>query len=170
MNFEYKDYRMEVKAALNSITKSWLHAWAFEIASNAKANCKMDGDAGIQLRKSYTAEVDDGKGEAQIGSPLESSYWEEYGTGEHAVDKSKSRKGWWVYTPGDSGPEGYQSGVYADEAEAKSVAVYIKRKYGKNAVATNGRDPQYTLENAFRKVSPKAKADLEQKLREGMGK
>lgn len=168
MAVEFEDYRIQVKAALNDVTRAWLHTWANEIASNAKEKCKMDGDAGVQLRKSYKANVDDGKGEAQIGSPLESAYWEEYGTGEHAVDKSKSRKGWWVYTPGNPGPKGSESGVYADEQEAQSMARHIRRKYKKAAVATNGRDPQYTLQNAFKNVAPKAKADLENKLREGM--
>jgi len=113
--------------------------------------------------------VNEGAGEAQIGSPLEASYWEEFGTGEHAVDTSKSRKGWWVYTPGSPGPEGYQSKVYASEAEAESAAAYIRKTYHKEAVATNGRDPQYTLEKAFKNVTPKAKADLESKLKGGMG-
>lgn len=169
MKFEFKDYRFDVKAALNDITKGWLHTWSHEIASDAKKNCNLDGDAGVQLRKSYTAEVNEDAGEAQIGSPLEASYWEEFGTGEHAVDTSKSRKGWWVYTPGSPGPEGYQSKVYASEAEAESAAAYIRKTYHKEAVATNGRDPQYTLEKAFKNVSPKAKADLESKLKGGMG-
>lgn len=170
MKFTFNDYRIDVKAALNDVTKEWLKTWSHEIASQAKDNCKLDGDAGIQLRKSYAANVDENSGEAQIGSPLESAYWEEYGTGEHAVDTSKSRKGWWVYTPGSPGPEGYKSTVYATEAEAQSAAEYIRRTYKKEAVATNGRDPQYTLQNAFKKVSPKAKADLESKLGEGLGK
>lgn len=168
MAVEFHDYRMEVKAALNSITKAWLQTWSKEIASRAKRNCKLDGDAGIQLRKSYQANVDESIGEAQIGSPLESAYWEEFGTGEHAVDKSKSRKGWWVYTPGNPGPEGYQSGVYTSQEEAESMAQYIRKKYKKAAVATNGRDPQYTLQNAFKNTRAQAEADLEAKLREGM--
>ena len=156
MKFTFNDYRIDVKAALNDVTKEWLKTWSHEIASQAKDNCKLDGDAGIQLRKSYAANVDENR--------------EEYGTGEHAVDTSKSRKGWWVYTPGSPGPEGYKSTVYATEAEAQSAAEYIRRTYKKEAVATNGRDPQYTLQNAFKNVSPKAKADLESKLGEGLGK
>lgn len=170
MKFTFNDYRIDVKAALNDVTKGWLETWSREIASKAKDTCKLDGDAGIQLRKSYSANVDTASGEAQIGSPLESAYWEEYGTGEHAVDTSKSRRGWWVYCPGNPGPEGYQSTYYATEAEAQSAAEYITRTYGKKAVATNGRDPQYTLQNAFKSVAPKAKADLESKLGEELGK
>lgn len=169
MPVEFQDYSIHVKAALNDTTIGWLHTWSQEIAAQAKDKCKMDGDAGVQLRKSYQPNVNEAKGEALIGSPLESAYWEEFGTGEHALDTSKSRKGWWVYTPGNPGPEGSQSGVYASQEEAESMARYIMKKYKKAAVATNGRDPQYTLQNAFKRVAPQATADLEAKLREGLG-
>lgn len=170
MPVDFKDYSIEVKAAINDTTIDWLRTWSNEIASQAKDKCKMDGDAGTQLRKSYRPVVNESKGEALIGSPLESAYWEEFGTGEHALDKSMSRKGWWVYTPGNPGPEGSQSGVYANQEEAESMARHIMKKYKKPAVATNGRDPQYTLQNAFKRVAPKAKADLEAKLMGGLGK
>lgn len=78
MAVEFKDFSIEVKAALNDITRGWLHKWANEIASHAKDNCTMTDDNG-DLRKSYRADVDDGAGKARIGTPLESGYWEEYG-------------------------------------------------------------------------------------------
>lgn len=163
------DYSAEVKAGLEAAAVAWLDTWANEIASQAQRNCQMEGDAGVQLRGSYTYKVDESAKEATIGTPLESGFWEEFGTGEHAVDTSKSRKGWWVYTPDEPGPPGYKSGVYADELEAAAVAAYIQRKYGKRAVVTNGRDPQHTLENAFKVTLPKAKADLPKEVNEKLG-
>lgn len=168
MKFEFKDYTLNVKAELNNTTLGWLRTWSHEIASQAQKNCKLDGEEGIRLRKSYRAEVNDSAGEALIGTPLESGYWEEFGTGEHAVDRSKSRSGWWVYTPGNPGPDGYKSTTYLSEAEAEAAALYIRTKYKKDAVATNGRDPQYTLQNAFKSVSPKAEADLGKLLKENL--
>lgn len=79
MAVEFKDFSIQVKAALNDTTKAWLNTWANEIAAQAKDNTQLDGDAGIELRKSYKADVDDGAGEAKIGTPLEAGYWEEYG-------------------------------------------------------------------------------------------
>ena len=152
MAVEFKDYSLNVKAAINDETMKWLRETAFAIASHAKENCTMTDDGG-QLRGSYRAEVDEAKGEAYIGSSLESSYWEEYGTGEYA-DTAKNggisgRDGWWIYTPGSDGPEGYKSRHYATQAEAEDMAKYIRKRYKKKAVVTNGREANYTLEKAF---------------------
>lgn len=155
MSVEFKDYSMQVKAALNDTTKAWLNTWANEIAAQAKDNTQLDGDAGIELRKSYKADVDDGAGEAKIGTPLEAGYWEEYGTGEYAVH-GDGRKGWWVYKDGYKGNGGKQ----LTEAQAKAIAA---RK--PNVHATNGRKPAATLEKAFLFVKPKAEADLENRLK-----
>lgn len=162
MAVEFKDYSIEVKAALNDITKGWLHAWANEIASHAKDNCVMKDDNG-DLKKSYRAIVDESAGSAKVGTPLESGYWEEFGTGEHAV-QSPHRTGWWVYIDGGSGYDG-ETNHYSTKEEAEAAAAYIQRKYKKKAVATNGRDPNYTLEKAFTAKKPEAIADLGNKLK-----
>lgn len=163
MAVEFQDYSIQVKAELNDITRGWLRTWAAEIASHAKDNTQMDGDVGVQLRKSYRADVNESEGVAQIGTPLESGYWEEYGTGEYAVH-GDGRKDWWVYIEGGSGYEG-ETNHYRTREEAESAAAHIRSKYGKPAVATNGREPSYTLEKAFTVNRPKAEADLERLLR-----
>lgn len=153
------DYSEQVKNMLESEKNAWLHTWSNEIKSQAQRNCKMD-DKG-QLRGSYDNYVDEQKGEATIGTPLEAGYWEEFGTGEHAVDKSKSRRGWWVYVKGQKSRGGGRS--YDDEDEAQAVAASMRAE-GLDAYATNGRDPQHTLENAFKVTQPKMEADLAQRL------
>ena len=155
MSVEFQDFSIQVKAELDDTTKAWLHTWANEIASKAKDTVQMDGDQGVQLRKSYRADVDDGAGVAQIGTPLESGYWEEYGTGEYAVH-GDGRKGWWVYKDGYQG----NGGDVLTEAEAKAIAARDPSLH-----ASNGREPSYTLEKAFTVTKPKAIADLETKLR-----
>jgi len=155
MAVEFHDYSINVKAELNDTTKGWLHTWANEIASKARDTVQMDGEQGVQLRKSYRADVDDGAGVAQIGTPLESGYWEEYGTGEYAVH-GDGRKGWWVWKDGYQG----NGGKVLTEAEAKAIAASDPSLH-----ASNGREPSYTLEKAFTTTKPKAIADLETKLR-----
>lgn len=154
MSVEFKDYSIEVKAALNDITKGWLHTWANEIASQAKDNCTMTDDNG-QLKGSYRADVNDSVGSAKIGTPLESGYWEEYGTGEYAVH-GDGRKGWWVYKDGYQG----NGGKVLTEDEAKAIAARDPSLH-----ASNGRKPSYTLEKAFTETKPKAVTDLENKLK-----
>ena len=93
-------------------------------------------------------------------------------TGSHADTRKNGgkpgRSDWWVYNEGEpyDGPE---STHYATEADAQSAAAYIHARYGSNAIASNGRDPSYTLENAFTANRAKAEADLARLLKERMG-
>lgn len=163
MSVKFQDFSFNVKAAINETTLGWLYTWSNEIAAQAQRNCKMDDDVGKQLKGSYSAVVDNSKGQAKIGSPLESAYWEEWGTGEHAAH-GDGRKGWWVYVKGEPSQGG---GKVYTQAEAQAIAASMQAQ-GIDAYATDGREPNYTLERAFGSVKNKAVADLENKLK-GMG-
>lgn len=156
------DYTDAVKNMMEQEKIAFLHTWASEITSQAQRNCKMDDNG--QLRGSYSNYVDDQKGEATIGTPLEAGYWEEFGTGEHAVDTSMSRSGWWVYVKGQASRGGGRT--YASQEEAQAIADSMQED-GIDAYATNGRDPQHTLENAFNVSLPKMEADLQSRLNRG---
>lgn len=164
---EFQDFSFAVKAAINEATTAWLQETADTIASRAAETCQMD-DTGRKLAGSYRADVNDGKGQARIGSPLESAYWEEYGTGSYA-DQSKNggkagRAGWWVYVK-DSETSSTGGKTYATKEEAEMVAESMRAE-GLDAYATNGRKPNYTLEKAFKSVKPKAIARLNDMLKE----
>jgi len=161
---EFQDFSVNVKAALNDISIAWLYEACEEVKSQAQRNCKMDDDEGKQLKGSYATSIDESAGEGKIGSPLESAYWEEWGTGEYAAHRD-GRKGWWVYVK-DQAPMG-GGHTYQDKDEAMAVAASM-RADGLDAYATNGREPNYTLEKAFNAVKNKAKARLEAMLKEGM--
>lgn len=166
-NVKFEDYRAEVKAALNETTLAWLRETANEITSNAQRNCQMakEGDpVGYQLKGSYANTIDESKGEANIGTPLEAGYWEEYGTGEHAAH-GDGRKGWWVYVKGHQGDGG---NTYQTKEEAQGAAAFLRSK-GLDAYFTNGRKPNYTLEKAFTTTLPKAMTALAEKLKGRMG-
>lgn len=168
MSVKLNDYSMECKAALNDATRQWLRETSFEVQAHAQRNCKLDGQEGTKLRGSYKNVVDEGAGEALVGSPLESVYWEEFGTGSHAAH-GDGRKGWWVYIK--NGETRSKTGqTYGTQAEAQEAADFLRKVKHLDAYATNGRDPSYTLENAFKQTAPKAQSRLEQLLKEGMGK
>lgn len=169
-DLKFVDNSFRVKAELNSTTIAWLHEWASETAAQAQRNCRTGEEYSTQLKGSYSSVVDEQKGEAQIGSPLEQAFWEEFGTGEYA-DQSKNggkpgREGWWIYIPGQASMGG--GNTYKTKEEAESMAAYIRAKYGKQAVVTNGKKPNYTLESAFTTTKPKAIEDLKDKLKERM--
>ena len=156
----FKDFSFEVKAALNEKSIAWLYETANEITSQAKRNCSTGEEYSEQLKGSYSNSVNEAKGEAQIGSPLEQAFWEEFGTGSYA-DMSKNggkpgRQGWWVYKDGYKG----KGGKILTERQAKAMAAGDPTVH-----ATNGREPNYTLEKAFKTVKPKAIAQLEKKLK-----
>lgn len=166
MPVKFNDYSMQVKAELNDITKQWLHEASFEVQAHAQRNCKMDDEEGRRLRQSYKNVVDEDKGEAMVGSARESVYWEEFGTGSHAAN-GDGRKGWWVYVK--NGETRSKKGqTYSSREEAEEAAEFLRKVKHLDAYATNGRDPSYTLENAFKTTMPKAKALLAEMLKEGM--
>lgn len=166
-NVTFVDNSLKIKAEINEITLTWLHEAAHEVEAHAQRNCKMEDEMGVKLRSSYEAIIDSGAGKAQIGSPMEAAYWEEFGTGSHAVDTSKSRKGWWVYVKNNANPFPRGGKTYNTEAEAQAVAESM-RKDGLDAYATNGRDPQHTLQNAFVQTMPKSERKLEELLKGGL--
>lgn len=166
MAVKFEDYSYKIKADLNDVSATWLTECGFEVAAKANDNVKMDGEAGAQLHGSYRP-TRRYKDHIKVGTPLEAGYWEEFGTGEHAV-QSPSRSGWWVYIDGGSGYEG-DTRTYKTREEAESMAEFIRREYGKPAIATDGRDPNYTLENAFKSTMPGQEKELERRLKERFG-
>lgn len=164
MPVEFHDFSFQAKTAINEESIAWLYETANEIASQAQRNCQFDDESGgKQLKGSYDKQVDEGKGEARIGSPLEAAYWEEWGTGEYAAH-GDGRKGWWIYIPGQASMGGGQT--YATKEEAEEMAAYIRAVHGKEAIVTNGRRPNYTLEKSFKTVKPKAIKRLENMMKE----
>ena len=163
MAVEFKDYSLNVKAAINDETMKWLRETAFAIASHAKENCTMTDDGG-QLRRSYRAEVDEAKGEAYIGSSLESAYWEEFGTGEYALE-GNGRKGYWVYVKdSDSGKMSKSSKSYT-LAEARRIMAML-RADGLEAYYTKGTRPKRMLYKSFKMWKPKIQARAKQIFKE----
>lgn len=171
MAVQFVDNSITVKARLTQAARLALKEAGFEVAAHANRNVKLDGDAGRALRGSYKSTVDGDAGVCYVGTDKEEGYWEEYGTGSRADTRKnggkQGRQDWWVYNEGEpyDGPE---STHYATEADAQSAAAYIRGRYGSNAIASNGRDPSYTLENAFIQTKPAVVAEFERLVREGL--
>lgn len=171
MPVQFHNFTVQVTEAMEEACIAWLYETASEIESQAKRNCQMTSEDHVRLKGSYSHFVDEGKLEAYNGTPLEAGYWEEFGTGEYA-DTGKNggkqgRQGWWVYVK--DGPAGDGGETYETEEEAKAVAESM-RKAGLDAYHTNGRQPNYTLEKAFKRVEGPAKQRLNELLKEGTEK
>lgn len=90
---EFTDNSIKVKSAMTEAMISWLYEAAYAIESQVKQNTAVDTG---QTKGSWDFSVDESKGEAVVGSPLENAIWEEFGTGEYALN-GNGRKGGWFY-------------------------------------------------------------------------
>ena len=132
VNVEFIDNSVEVKAKLNQVALAFLEEAKDSIASQASRNSPVDTGA---LKSSFQTDslVDEHAKIAYIGSSLEYSIWQEYGTGEYALN-GNGRKGGWVY-------KNLKTGKY---------------------VFTRGNKPQRMLYHAFqqKKASVKSRAEI----------
>ena len=89
----FRDNAILVKQALRNALNTWLEESAYAIESQAKENTAVDTG---QTKNAWTHTVNTSKGEALVGNPLENAVWEEFGTGEYALN-GNGRKDGWVY-------------------------------------------------------------------------
>lgn len=87
------DNKLKVINALNDKAVSFLYEASGELQHEVQQNTRVDTG---QLKGSWRYEVNESNLESVIGSPLENAIWEEFGTGEYAVN-GNGRKGGWFY-------------------------------------------------------------------------
>lgn len=162
---EFEDYSIRVKDSMNEALIAALHEAAGEVENmtidNSRQGHKYGDKYATQL---WTNKVDKARKEAFVGSPEEASYWEEFGTGEHAL-YGNGRKGWWVYIEGQDSGKGGKS--YATKEEADETVAFL-RSQGLKAYSTNGLEPNRPLYRAFKGCKGIVRAIFEAKLK-GLG-
>lgn len=92
---KFTDNSVKVIDNINDKVIKFLEEGKASLASQASKNSPVDsGD----LKKSFTTDsiVVDKEHTAYIGSSLDYAVWQEYGTGEYALN-GNGRKGGWVY-------------------------------------------------------------------------
>ena len=90
---EFKDFKIEVQGAIDDKINAVLEECAGELESQVKRNSRVDTG---RTKNSFRHKVDDETHVAYIGSSEENAIWEEFGTGEHALE-GNGRKGGWFY-------------------------------------------------------------------------
>lgn len=148
---KFEDFSIKVTEALKNAAIAGLEDAANEIQTQAVRNSRVDQG---QLKGSWKHTIDESKMEATIGSPLENSIWEEFGTGEYALE-GKGRKGGW-YIPAEK---------LTGKAKSKMRKVTIK---GKDFYYTRGKTPNRTLQRAFDSKKGVAKRLIERSIQEAM--
>lgn len=90
---KFEDFSMQVKGAIDEAIMQYLNEASGELVSQTASNSPVDTG---QLKNSWNYNVDEGNQESKIGSPLENAIWNEFGTGEYALE-GNGRKGGWKY-------------------------------------------------------------------------
>ena len=163
---EFIDFSAEVIEGMEAALIAGLEEAAGELEAMTIRNSRQGHKYGDkQATALWGKMVDEASLTAMVGSPHEAGYWEEFGTGEHALN-GDGRKGWWVYVEGQDSGKGGKS--YSTKAEAEEAAEFLRKVKGLDAYATNGIDPNRPLHRAFKSGQPVVQAILESKLK-GMG-
>lgn len=93
MAVKFDDFTIKVKNAMDDQINIVLEECAGEMESAVKRNTRVDTG---KTKNSFRHVVDESKHEATIGSDYENAIWEEFGTGEYALE-GNGRKGGWYY-------------------------------------------------------------------------
>lgn len=89
----FTDNRIAVKTELKKAGIAWLYEACGELEAQTKRNSKVSTE---KTKGSYQYRVDEEKLEGYVGSSEENAIWEEYGTGEYALNSDGRKGGWWI--------------------------------------------------------------------------
>lgn len=154
VKIKVEDYTDECMDALKSGILSALEEVGGAIEAQAKRNSRVNTG---QTKGSWDHHVNKAKYEVSVGSPLENAIWEEFGTGEYAVN-GNGRQGYWVYVKSQEGQTVTEStdGKVYTLGQAKRIMAMLRAE-GLDAYYTNGKSPNRTLERAFKSKKNKIK-------------
>lgn len=148
-NIKFTDNSIEVTEQINKGLRKSLREVAAEIVRQAKTNSRVS--TGETRRKySYRTQETVNGFVAHIGSNYKNAIWEEFGTGEYALN-GNGRPGYWVYVKSGSDDKDKKDkpvGKIYTLKEAKQVMAILRSK-GLDAYYTKGKKPTRALFRAF---------------------
>lgn len=137
---EFIDNRVQVTRAIDDAVGAFLLEISAELVSKTIENIDKSAVDTGQLKGSFAANVDESKGEAVVGSPLENAIWTELGTGEWAAKRNGRAGAWYV-------PVEKVTGKKKPTFNGQVIIVYGKN--GQQFYKTNGKKPVHMLQKAF---------------------
>ena len=132
-DIQFNNNTLQVLNALNDKINIALEECIGELESQAKRNTRV---ATGQTKNSWKHKVDNDQHKAIVGSDSENAIWEEYGTGEYALNGNGRRGGWY----------------YVDE--------------NGNGHYTHGKKPSRVLHNAYVSLKNKLIARMQKAVKE----
>ena len=147
MKVRFESDLPEVEGAIRKAVLQWLEESAGELQSDI---VRLSRRKTSQTAASYGHVVDRSRLEAFVGSNLENAIWEEFGTGEYALN-GDGRKGGWVYKNPNA--------TYNKDGSLRKNSKYS------GWVFTLGKTPNRPIFRAFSQGQTKIQRGLERKLR-----
>lgn len=92
MNVHIEMHDDEVNEKFRYIAIAWLHEACGELVSAVRNNQRVRTG---RTRQSWRYVVDEAKLEGCVASDAENAIWEEFGTGEYALNGNGRKGGWW---------------------------------------------------------------------------
>lgn len=138
MAVKFEDFTIEVKQVIAELAQGVLEEVAGELESQVKQNTAVDTG---QTKNSWSHNVKSSGNEhtATVGSPMENAIWEEFGTGEYALN-GDGRKGGWAYKHPKTG----------------------------EVIWTRGKRPRRAFHRAYTTLKPKMIKHMQTKFKEGL--
>lgn len=145
-NVVFEDFSVEVKTAIKDKAITFLEEVGGELRSRTQRNSRRKTS---KTADSYEYKVDEGQLAVHIGSNYQNAIWEEFGTGEYALN-GDGRKGWWVYVEGTPSKSSSTSKgkSYSSPVRAR-MAVALLRSKGLDAQMTKGKTANRPLFKAY---------------------
>lgn len=148
----------DIKNLLEEKVIAAIYETAGEIESAAKRNTRIGKVNGGKTKEGWGYNVDEGSLTAYIGNTQENAIWEEFGTGEYALE-GKGRSGGWYIMIGEG-----EGQIPEKVAKAYKMKIYCG-KDGKRFVHTYGKKPSKALQRAYIKNKHALKKALEYHLK-----
>lgn len=156
MGVTFEDNSENCKKAIKAIAISFLNDIGGEIRSIAQRNSRRKTS---QTAGSYEYKVDEAELAVHIGSNYWNAIYEEFGTGERAIN-GDGRKGYWVFVDTGGQPKAPKGGKTYTLKEARRI-MFKLRKEGLNAYYTNGKKANRPLLRAFESTKGKIQSVAE---------
>ncbi|MBQ8434572.1 MAG: HK97 gp10 family phage protein [Oscillospiraceae bacterium] len=134
---EFENNILAVKAALDRMAERFLEEAGQVLEAQAKRNTRKKSS---HTRNGWKHTVNMSEMSVTIGNPIINAVWEEYGTGEYALN-GDGRKGGWVYC--------VDNGNKITRNKDGSMRKNSKHKKEKEFYFTLGKKPRRMLHNAY---------------------
>lgn len=149
-NVKFYDYSVNVKSAIKEKALAFLKEIGGEIRSQASRNSRRKSS---QTAGKFEYKVDKENMAVHIGSDYWNAIYEEFGTGEHAIN-GDGRKGYWIFVKSNGAPRVPKGGKTYTKKEARRIMAILRSK-GIEAYYTNGKKANRALFKAFTTTEPR---------------